>query len=150
MKNLIVIAALFFSFQLSQAQGNLQFNKVIYEVYADTDTTGSYTSGFNYEFPGFTVPSGKVWKVGLIGAHGAVVDGVTDVGYNVVGDYFNFLFRKVGNTYPTLIRKRSSSNDIINEYYFAEGTYNFIVISVSGIKPAHVTVNGIEYNIIAE
>ena len=150
MKKTLLIFAILFTYQSSQSQGNLQFNKIIYEVYPDTDTTGYYTSGVNYEFPGFTVPSGKVWKVGLIGAHGAVVDGVKDVDYNIVNDSFNFLFRKVGNTYPTLIRKRNSPNDIISEYYFAEGTYNFIVIATGGIKPAHVTVNGIEYNIILE
>ena len=148
MKNIVLILLMIFTFQLTNAQGNLQFNKVIYEVYANT--TSDLANGVNYEWTGFTVPAGKVWKVTLIGGYSEVKDGETSPGYNYMGDNVSVLFRKVGNTYPTHIKNRSNVSDNINEYYFGEGTYNFIMIAVnvSSFGPGHVTANGIEYNII--
>ena len=148
MKNIVLILLMIFTFQLTNAQGNLQFNKVIYEVYANT--TSDLANGVNYEWTGFTVPAGKVWKVTLIGGYSEVKNGETSPGYNYMGDNVSVLFRKVGNTYPTHIKNRSNVSDNINEYYFGEGTYNFIMIAVnvSSFGPGHVTANGIEYNII--
>ena len=148
MKKTLLILTIIFTYQIGYAQGTLQFNKVIYEVYANTISDPA--NGVNYEWTGFTVPAGKVWKVTLIGGYSEVKDGETSPGYNYMGDSVAFLFRKVGNTYPTHIKNRMNVSDNINEYYFGEGTYNFIMIAVniSSLGPGYVTANGIEYNII--
>ena len=51
MKKIIIFSALLFSFALSKAQGNLQFNRVVvYDIQGASSTA-------------FIVPAGKVWKI---------------------------------------------------------------------------------------
>ena len=56
MKNLLFLLFLFFSLSFT-AQGNLQFNQVVY-LSANTDNTTQWT-----------VPAGKVWKIEAVGVY---------------------------------------------------------------------------------
>ena len=60
MKNLLFLLFLFFSWSFT-AQGNLQFNQVIY-LSANTDNTTQWT-----------VPVGKVWKIEAVGVYGSTL-----------------------------------------------------------------------------
>ena len=60
MKNLLFLLFLFFSLSFT-AQGNLQFNQVLY-LSANTDNTSQWT-----------VPVGKVWKIEAVGVYGSTL-----------------------------------------------------------------------------
>ncbi len=60
MKNLLFLIFLFFSLSFT-AQGNLQFNQVIY-LSANTDNTTQWT-----------VPVGKVWKIEAVGVYSSTL-----------------------------------------------------------------------------
>ena len=149
MKKTLLIAALFFTFQLSNAQGNLQFNKVIYETYIASEFPNSYKIA---EFSGFTVPDGKVWKVNLLGS----------INPSAVGEVFpytindnilpNVWFIKSGDDVPTIIASRMhyNHNEDRQDYFLSAGTYNFRYNSVSSAYKITVIVNGTEFNIISE
>ena len=138
-KNLIVIVALFFTYQLSQAQGNLQFNKVIN---MQIQTTGASNDPGNLEEIGnFTVPDGKIWKVTVNGTkiNGAyLTDNILCKGTNdsIYYDVYN------GGNFST-------GGDLF-EFFYSSGTYGLFMIywTASTVKIANI--NGIEYNIIAE
>ena len=57
MRNLLFILFLFFSLSFT-AQGNLQFNQIVY-LSANTDNTTQWT-----------VPAGKLWKIEAVGVYG--------------------------------------------------------------------------------
>ena len=145
MKNLIVIAALFFSFQLSQAQGNLQFNKTIFMTLKSTD---NYSSNNNTakSFATFTVPESKIWKVRFRGHK------VYDVENGNYTNYTDVLLSKSGQP-PIAVTSRDGENYIPSsvEFYLDSGTWNLLTNSW-GINGHQVVtnINGIEYNIITE
>jgi hypothetical protein len=60
MKNLLFLLFLFFSLSFT-AQGNLQFNQVVY-LSANTDNTTQWT-----------VPAGKLWKIEAVGVYGSTL-----------------------------------------------------------------------------
>jgi len=78
MKNLLFLLFLFFSLSFT-AQGNLQFNQVVY-LSANTDNTTQWT-----------VPVGKVWKIEAVGVYGSTLtvyfNGATSFIY--AGSYSN-------------------------------------------------------------
>ena len=143
MKNLIVIAALFFSFQLSQAQGNLQFNKTIFMTLKSTD---NYSSNNNTakSFATFTVPESKIWKVRFRAQR------VYDVENGILYGYTNVYLSKSGQP-PIALTSRDGENYIPSsvEFYLDSGTWN-LLSSTWGTQQVVTNINGIEYNIITE
>jgi hypothetical protein len=78
MRNLLFLLFLFFSWSFT-AQGNLQFNQVLY-LSANTDNATQWT-----------VPVGKVWKIEAVGVYGSTLtvylNGATSFIY--AGSYSN-------------------------------------------------------------
>ena len=78
MRNLLFLLFLFFSLSFT-AQGNLQFNQVVY-LSANTDNATQWT-----------VPAGKVWKIEAVGVYGSTLtvylNGATSFIY--AGSYSN-------------------------------------------------------------
>ena len=146
MKKILLIAALFFSFQLSNAQGNLQFNKVInmqIQTSGEFDTGGS---GSLKEFGSFTVPDGKIWKVMIKGtvhyANGGTRQSMSssilskssnDSHYFEVYNWENYAG---GGDSSTL--------------YYSSGTYGLFISSWSDDYIRQASINGIEYNVLTE
>ena len=149
MKKTLLIAALFFTFHLSNAQGNLQFNKVIYETYIDSEFPSGYKIA---EFSGFTVPDGKIWKVNLLGSINP--SAVGEVFQSTINDNIlpNVWFIKSGDDVPVIISSRMhyDYNKERQEYLLSAGTYNFRYNSVTNAYKVTVIVNGTEFNIITE
>ena len=145
MKKLLIFA-LFFTYQSSQAQGNLQFNKVINKQITSTGTNNSSSDGSYYEFGNFTVPDGKIWKVKFGGSvyyanggrSGNLIQSILCKGPN---DTANFMVYNYDHF---------ASGGGLFEYFLSSGTYALFLNnwSITSVKQAQI--NGIEYNIIAE
>ena len=149
MKNLFIVAVLFFTFQLSNAQGNLQYNKTVYETFVSTETANP---SFLKEFSGFTVPDGKIWKVNFFCSVKIVPVGEIFT-YNITDNITpNVWFVKTGDDGSTMIGNRLffNPNEQRQEYLLSAGTYNFRHNSPNNTYNTNVTVNGTEFNIILE
>ena len=141
MKNLFIVAALFFTFQLSYSQGNLQFNKIIDIA---LDFTGDlYSTGTS--IGDIVVPEGKIWKVKIKGHF------TNSANYLLL--YGMIKYKKSEDTYYRVASSRSeTSNPILDDIYLDSGTYNLALnwYSNTGNSSITLTVNGIEYNVITE
>lgn len=63
MKKLILLISVLFCFYTAQAQGDLQFNRVVY-IEADLDTSFQGPGSFQAEkIINLNIPQGKVWKI---------------------------------------------------------------------------------------
>ena len=143
MKKTLLIFALFFTHQSSQAQGNLQFNKTIFMTLKSTDNYSS-NNGTAKSFATFTVPESKIWKVRFRGYY------VFDVENGNFMSYTDILLSKSGQP-PIAVTSRDGENYIPSsvEFYLDSGTWN-LLSSTWGTQQVVTNINGIEYNIITE
>jgi len=138
MKNLIVIAALFFSFHLSYSQGNLQFNKIIHITFGPENV--SYSSP-PIEIGTFTIAENKVYKVSITGY----------ANYSNSPYSLHVYFKK--NEETVLTYSSNTVSSIPRQVFLLDvGTYkvygqhNIVNTNI----PSFITVNGTEFNIITE
>ena len=62
MKKALLILTIIFTYQISNAQGTLQFNSVINKAIV-SDGSRSVSDGSMGVFATFTVPENKIWKI---------------------------------------------------------------------------------------
>ena len=138
MKKTLLIAALFFTFQSIQSQGNLQFNKIIHITFGPVNIDYSNTPT---EIGTFTIAENKVYKVSI-------------AGYAEYGSNPNPLyvyFKK--NEESALTYSSNSLSTMPRQVFLLDvGTYKLYGqhnIGTTNI-PSYITVNGTEFNIITE
>ncbi len=127
---------------LSNAQGNLQFNRV---VTVETDFAVPNTNFYNFTDFTFTVPAGKVWKIES--AHGTYEnDNSTNLSYN--GFVHLMIDKKFIHYY------NSGGVSVVGSYlpmWLPEGTYTLKVVMSSGGSVGHHIYGGftgIEFNVL--
>ena len=136
MKNILLILTIAFS-STSFAQGNLQFNQVIFLEYTSAvPAYSTYTAGV------ITVPAGKVWKVEHANVY--LVSGYPRTEY---GGWSLFL----NNT--LIYRSKGASNAIhlVDSFplWLPAGTYNFVIGNEgSGPDNMNSSLNAIEFNVV--
>ena len=130
-KLLLSLFAIFTITQLS-AQGDLQFNRALYEnIYAFSSSNPQIITG------AFTVPNGKIWKVSSI------------IGTN----YSSSIFRKTipGHCLTGTNEFHNGSNGwTAGDYsiqWFPAGTYDLKIQKASTAYDYYILITGIEFNI---
>lgn len=141
----LYIILLFCFIQTLNAQGNLQFNRVVNESY-----TSNFTTDNKYQELGtFTVPQGKVLKI----THASFFAISTSYPNNPpVTDYNKGSFF-IGDT--VLIKSTESSSDVsqpaFNSIWLAEGTYAIKgAFNTTTSRNLTYAFSGIEFNVIAD
>ena len=135
MKKILLIAALFFTFHLSNAQGNLQFNTTVYKTLGPVDMPWQTEL---IEMGTFTVPENKLWKVSIRGS--------------ITSPYSHIRITSI------FITKDSDTNLAVanhNSRYenstLGAGTYAVLGAPNSGVgAKGYISIIGTEYNIITE
>tara|TARA_B100000767_G_scaffold147443_1_gene138895 strand:- start:74 stop:481 length:408 start_codon:yes stop_codon:yes gene_type:complete len=135
MKKILLIVALFFTFHLSNAQGNLQFNTTVYK------TLGPVSMPWQaelIEMGTFIVPENKLWKVSI---RGAVISAYSHNGINAI-------FIKKDNDTNLALANYSSWYE---NSTLGTGTYTVLASpnNASGSK-GYISIIGTEFNIITE
>ena len=136
MKKLLVILAIAFS-SASFAQGNLQFNQVMFLEYT-TSVLGSATTTAGV----ITVPAGKVWKIEHANLYSVA-------GYPRTQAGGRSLF--INNT--LIYRSKGPSNAIhlVDSFplWLPAGTYNIVIGNEqSSTYNINSSINAIEFNVV--
>ena len=149
MKNIVLILLMIFTFQLSNAQGTLQFNKVITKMVASSGSADGTDGSFSV-LGTFTVPANKIWKINHFTANTA---------YTINNGTLNQYGGQIGYTGPDdtqmgVVWDNTTANQggHFFNFYFGAGTHS-LYAQTWGTNTSNgilVTFNGIEYNIISE
>ena len=138
MKKTLLIAALFFTFQLSNAQGNLQFNTTVYKTFGPVAFTSSDEP---YEMGSFIIAENKVYKVSITGHVKRPSQPIPQNLWLTLKKNEDLVFSYVSSG------SMSSSNTIL----LGAGTYKIYGQHQAGVMIASFfTVSGTEFNIITE
>ena len=132
MKKTLLFLLTIFTFSLVSAQGNLQFNRALYEDYSI-----NVTSAYDYKTltNAFTVPTDKVWKVtsltGSITSINQYIAGDVGISKNGVG---SFSVNITGHTQKTL--------------WLPSGSYDIRCYSAGQNGNYKVLLSGVEFNLV--
>jgi len=134
MKKLFIILLILFSYQLTKAQGNLQFNAVKnIEMHGAGYPAGSIGT--------ITVPSGKVWKIESV--HFSSGENVELYGSS--GKKYNLFIDK-----HLVFSNRVTSGAILVKLpiWFPSGTFDVVAETGSGYS-GYAKISAIEFNVVA-
>ena len=135
MKNLFIVAVLFFSFQLSYSQGNLQFNTTVYKTLEPVVMTWQIELA---EMGTFTVPENKLWKVSI---RGSQIQAYTSQAISAI------FIKKDDDSNIATVNYSSWYEDTT----LGAGTYTVLAApSDTGSPKGYISIIGTEFNIISE
>ena len=146
MKKALLILTIIFTYQISNAQGTLQFNSVINKAIV-SDGSRSVSDGSMGVFATFTVPENKIWKITYFSANYKYLNN------NGISTMFGSYIQHKGpnDTNLSVIWNYDlvSSSGWNEHLYFGPGVHSLYAMRFGITGILLVSMNGIEYNIIS-